>query len=78
MGSLGDWALNPVSFMQLVNVDAGALTSGTTNVAAYSVRIVNDTSFRIGDYEALKNAAMDPYEAFRNAYIQNRLSKIAQ
>ena len=78
VGSIGDWALNPVSFMQLVNVDAGELTSGTTNVAAYGVRVVNDTSFRIGDYEALKNAALDPYEAFRNGYIQNRLSKIAQ
>ncbi|WP_319406788.1 VacJ family lipoprotein [uncultured Desulfosarcina sp.] len=78
VGSIGDWALNPVSFMQLVNADAGELTSGTTNVIAYGVRIVNDTSFRIGDYESLKNAALDPYEAFRNAYIQNRLSKIAQ
>jgi phospholipid-binding lipoprotein MlaA len=78
MGSIGDWAMNPVSFMQLVNVDAGALTSGTTNAVAYGVRTVNDTTFRIGDYETLKNAAMDPYEAFRNAYIQNRISKIAQ
>lgn len=78
VGSLGDWALNPFSFMQLVNADAGVLTSGTTNVVVYSVRTVNDTSFRIGDYEDLKNAALDPYEAFRNAYIQNRNSKIAQ
>ncbi len=78
IGDIGDWALNPVSFMQLINVDAGVLTSGTTNVVVYGVRTVNDTSFRIGDYEALKNAALDPYEAFRDAYIQNRISKIAQ
>jgi len=78
VGLVGDWALNPVSFMQLISLDAGALTSGTTNVVAFSVRVVNDTSFRIGDYEALRNAALDPYEAFRNAYIQNRLSKIAE
>ena len=78
IGDIGDWALNPVSFMQLINVEAGVLTSGTTNVVVYSVRTVNDTSFRIGDYEALKNAALDPYEAFRNAYIQNRISKIVQ
>ncbi|MBC2712819.1 MAG: VacJ family lipoprotein [Desulfosarcina sp.] len=78
VGSIGDWALNPFQFMQLVNVDAGALTSGTTNVIVYGVRTVNDTSFRIGDYEALKNAALDPYEAFRDAYIQNRNSRIAQ
>lgn len=78
VGSVGDWALNPFSFMQLIHVDAGALTSGTTNVVVYGVRTINDTSFRIGDYEALKNAALDPYEAFRDAYIQNRNSKIAQ
>ena len=78
VGTIGDWAMNPVSFMQLVNVDAGALTSSTTNVAVYGVRTVNDTTFRIGDYETLKNAALDPYEAIRNAYIQNRISKIAE
>jgi len=78
VGGIGDWALNPFTFMQLINVDAGALTSGTTNVAVFGVRTINQTSFRIGDYEALKNAALDPYEAFRDAYIQNRLSKIAQ
>ena len=78
VGSVGDWAANPVSFMQLVSLDAGALTSSTTNIAVYGVRTVNDTTFRIGDYETLKNAALDPYEAIRNAYIQNRISKIAQ
>lgn len=78
VGSVGDWALNPFSFMKLVNVDAGALTSDKTNVAMYGVRTVNDISFRIGDYESLKNAALDPYEAFRNAYIQKRNSKIGQ
>jgi phospholipid-binding lipoprotein MlaA len=78
VGLVGDWAMNPVSFMQLVNLDAGALTSSTTNLAVYGVRTVNDTSFRIGDYETLKNAALDPYEAIRNAYIQNRSSKIAK
>lgn len=78
VGSVGDWALNPFGFMQLVNLDAGALTSSTTNVAIYGVRTVNTTSFHIGDYEVLKNAALDPYEAFRNAYIQHRNSQIAQ
>ncbi len=78
VGAVGDWALNPFTFMQLVNVDTGVLTSGTTNVIAYGVRTVNAVSFRIGDYETLKNAALDPYEAFRDAYIQNRLSKIAE
>lgn len=78
IGSIGDWALNPFSFMQLVNLDAGVLTSDTTNVIAFGVRTVNDTSFRIGDWEYLKSVSLDPYEALRNAYIQKRVNKIAQ
>lgn len=78
IGSIGDWALNPISFMQLVNIDAGQLTSNTTNISVFGIRTVNDISFRIGDYEDLKSAALDPYESFRNAYIQNRTSKIAR
>jgi phospholipid-binding lipoprotein MlaA len=38
--------------------------------------LVNNTSLRIGDYEALKDAAIDPYVAFRDAYIQYRLKKV--
>jgi phospholipid-binding lipoprotein MlaA len=33
---------------------------------------VNDTSLRIGDYEFLKEAAIDPYVALRDAYAQYR------
>lgn len=78
LGSVGDWALNPFSFMQLISLDAGVLTSSETSVVVFGVRTLNDTSFRIGQYEMLKNAALDPYEAFRDAYIQNRNSRIAQ
>jgi phospholipid-binding lipoprotein MlaA len=39
---------------------------------------VNDTSLRIGEYEALKEAALDPYIMIRNAYIQNRNKLIAE
>jgi phospholipid-binding lipoprotein MlaA len=38
---------------------------------------INSTSFRIGDYESLKNASIRPYEAFRNAYIQYRSKRIS-
>jgi phospholipid-binding lipoprotein MlaA len=37
---------------------------------------INATSLRIGDYESLKGAAIDPYVAFRDAYIQYRLKKV--
>jgi len=39
---------------------------------------VNETSFRIGDYEALKEAAIDPYVSIRDAYIQNRKKKVEE
>jgi phospholipid-binding lipoprotein MlaA len=37
---------------------------------------VNSTSLRIGDYEALKDAAIDPYLAVRDAYVQYRWKKV--
>jgi len=37
---------------------------------------VNDTSLRIGDYEALKGAAIDPYLSIRDAFAQYRKQKI--
>jgi phospholipid-binding lipoprotein MlaA len=37
---------------------------------------VNDTSLSIGDYESLKEAAIDPYVALRDAYTQYRLKKV--
>ena len=33
---------------------------------------------RIGEYEALKEAALDPYVMIRNAYVQNRNKLIAE
>lgn len=66
IGSLGDGFLNPLNYVQPIE-------------AALGMRIwrtVNDVSFRIGDYEALKDAALEPYAAFQNAYIQHRQKKI--
>jgi phospholipid-binding lipoprotein MlaA len=37
---------------------------------------VNEVSLRIGDYEALKEAAIDPYLALRDAYLQYRQKKV--
>jgi len=33
---------------------------------------------RIGDYESLKEAAIDPYVASRDAYLQKRQRKVAE
>lgn len=40
------------------------------------VELINDTSLRIGEYESLKKAALDPYIAVREAYTQYRHNKI--
>jgi len=67
-GMVGDWFLDPVSYVEPFEAYLGIWT----------LENVNDTSFRIGDYESLKDAAIDPYIALRNAYIQNRKKKVKE
>ncbi len=67
-GMVGDRFLNPVGFVE----------RWQDSLALSATKEVNNLSFRIGDYESLKKAALDPYESFRNAYIQLRQSKIRQ
>jgi phospholipid-binding lipoprotein MlaA len=62
----GDYFLYPPWYIQPFYASTG--------VSAYE--IVNITSLRIGDYESLKEAAIDPYVAVRDAYIQYRLKKV--
>jgi phospholipid-binding lipoprotein MlaA len=68
LGRVGDMFLDPiwwvpVEFWVSVGIRAG--------------EAVNETSTRIGEYEALKEAAFDPYVMIRNAYVQNRNKLIA-
>ena len=62
----GDYFLYPVSYVYPWYAGIG--------VRAYEM--VNSTSLRIGDYESLQEAAIDPYIAVRDAYIQYRLKKV--
>ena len=39
---------------------------------------VNRTSLKIGEYEEFKDAAIEPYESMRDAYIQNRKKRIEE
>jgi phospholipid-binding lipoprotein MlaA len=68
VGMVGDGFLNPISYVHP--------TEAYLEIRA--VETVNETSFRIGDYESLKEAAIDPYVAFRNAYIQYRKKKVEE
>jgi len=61
IGSAGDAFLEPLNYVDMERKYELALTG---------FELVNDTSFRIGDYEDLKKAALDPYIAYRNAFYQ--------
>jgi phospholipid-binding lipoprotein MlaA len=67
IGSAGDAFLGPLNYLDLeLKYDA----------ALYAFDQVNKESLRLGDYEALKKAALDPYVSFRNVYFQYRQSEI--
>ena len=68
-GFVGDAFLDPIAFI----IDPTEVT-----LALNVFDIINQTSLRIGDYEDLKKAAFDPYIALRDAYYQNRRSKIEE
>ncbi len=66
-GMAGDFFVDPLRYM----------VSGTReNIAVRGGDKINRTSLRIGDYESLKKAALDPYVAVRDAYFQYRRAKI--
>lgn len=50
----------------------------TLSFSLRGAEAINDTSFRIGDYEAIKKASLDPYVAIRNGFIQNRARLISE
>lgn len=70
VGTVGDFFLNPwnylVEFPVLVNVAVGVVAR------------VNNVSLTIGEYEDLKEAALDPYIALRDAYHQYRRGKVKE
>jgi len=66
-GWVGELYLNPLDYM---------VTDFWPNVGFRTFDVLNKTSMRIGEYEALKKAALDPYVAMRDAYYQYRLNQI--
>jgi phospholipid-binding lipoprotein MlaA len=64
VGLTVDWALDPLNYV------------GFYAAPARIIQLINNTSLRIGDYEALMDAALDPYTAKRDAYLQNRQMKV--
>ncbi|RUA02577.1 MAG: VacJ family lipoprotein, partial [Deltaproteobacteria bacterium] len=62
VGLVGDFVFDPITYLHPWYVP----------LSIRAENITNDLSFRIGDYEALKSAALDPYLMLRSAYIQHR------
>ena len=69
LGKLPDAVLDPLFWLIPGTPESIAMRGGEA---------INDTSFRIGDYEVIKKASLDPYVAIRNGYIQNRQKLIAE
>ena len=71
IGLAADRAMYPVTYLSFaIPFEASA--------GIYAFETVNYTSFHIGDYEAFKQAAIDPYAAMRNAYFQNRKKTVEE
>jgi len=68
VGLAGDYFLTPLNYVEPWELSVGIKSYDT----------INSLSFRLGEYEALKAAAIEPYVAIRNAYIQNREKKIKE
>jgi phospholipid-binding lipoprotein MlaA len=66
IGLAGDWFLNPTNYVEPTEASLGIS----------ALNQINRTSFRIGEYEALKEAAIDPYTALQDVYLQFREKKI--
>lgn len=66
-GLVGDFFADPLTYL---------VPKTGENIAVRGEDKVNRTSLSIGDYEALKKSALDPYVAVRDAYFQYRRAKI--
>jgi len=68
VGMLGDQFLNPLWYVEPTELSIGISATKYTNAA----------SFQIGRYEVFKAAAVDPYVAMRESYIQYRDKQIRE
>ena len=69
LGKVPDIVLDPLFWIvEGIPLSAGVRVGET----------VNATTFRIGDYEAIKKASIDPYVAIRNGFVQNRNKLISE
>lgn len=72
VGFVGDRLMYPLTYISESDLPIEA----SIGIAAHEK--VNDTSFRIGDYESFKKAVVDPYTAMRDSFVQYRKNKVEQ
>ena len=70
VGIAADRFMYPLSY-----ISSNELTFGAA-AGIFAGEKVNDTSFHIGEYESFKDAAIDPYIAMRDAFVQYRQKKV--
>lgn len=68
VGRLGDTAISPT----------GTMLDDKTFYAATAYKYLNKGSLQLEDYDALKESAIDPYTAFKDAYFQYRRKEIRE
>jgi phospholipid-binding lipoprotein MlaA len=68
LGLLGGHFLEPFTYVEPSEV----------SYIASGLEAVNTTSLRIGEYEAVKEGAVAPYEAMRDAYVQYRKRQVQE
>ena len=69
VGMIGDTLANPINWL---------LPGFEWVFGASAFRYTNDQSLRLGDYEDLVKAAIDPYESIKDAYVQYRKKEVAK
>jgi phospholipid-binding lipoprotein MlaA len=67
-GKVGNFYLTPTTYIEPLE----------TNLGIVAIDYLNEYSYYVNDYESLKEAALDPYEAFRNFYIQYQKKQVAK
>lgn len=70
VGIAADRFMYPLSYVSSNDLSFGA------SAGIFAGEKVNDTSFHIGEYESFKDAAIDPYVAMRDAFVQYRQKKV--
>jgi phospholipid-binding lipoprotein MlaA len=76
VGMAGDFFADPTIYINPTR-DLGVVSINTdTRSVINATKVVNETSLTLGTYEEFKESSIDPYISMRNAYFENRKSKI--